>query len=800
MKTEYKGPRYLAMWHEVRQRGLRTSAWRAGYELRKRLGLVESYFRSEPMDAEELCGLFAPPLPSVAALRRLVRDRLTERFLIRPDARDEYAQAVRRYCPGRLDALLAAADRVCHGRFELMGQTFDFAGAPVDWHLSPETGRSWPRLRWNRLDLYGADASGDVKYTWELNRHQFWPTLGRAYWLTGDDRYAEAWVRQITAWLDDNPPEIGVNWLSNLEHALRIVNWWAALAMFLPAPQLSDDLLARIVGTMVLKARHILADLDYSRINMPNNHLLGDSMGLAVIGLTLPELAESACWREVGLGTLWNEAERQVHPDGASFECAVSYHRLVAYFYLVVALLCRRCGVAVPDLVRRRLEGMFEFVLHLRRPDGFMPSIGDWDDGRTILLSEQSPDDFRPMLSTGAALFHRPDMAWAAGRLDEETIWLLGPRAGETFASLKPAPPRETSGAFPHGGYFISRSGWSDQARYAVIRNGPFESHSHADLLNIELSAFAQPILVDPGTYTYNGPWPWRTYFRSARAHNALIVDGQGQALAHRVFRWLFPPTGRTLRWQQHDNGTGPFNAAPSVDADGSGRRRASEEGYGEGTCPVDYYEGEHNGFRRLPGRPVHRRVMLAVRGEYWLLLDLLLGRGRHDIELPLHFHPSMEVTVHGPQLHAVSAGGVGATVVTCASSPLTVGTARGQEDPIDGWFSAGYGRKTPSTTIRLRASGELPMWFAWLVVPFHAQPAKVSLQVAEASGPAPFDTAIPLHLTIELNAATDDFYYSPASKPVPTRVADGLNPPVGAAWVRRNAGTDSPAAMWSSA
>jgi hypothetical protein len=798
MKTEYTGPPYLAMWHEVLQRGLRTSVWRAGYELRKRLGLVESYFRTEPMGADELCGLFTPPLSSVAELRRVVHQGLAKRFLIPPDGRERYGQAIRQFCPGGLDALLSAADEVCRGRFGLMGQTFDFAGGPIDWHLSPETGRSWPRLRWNRIRLRGADAAGDVKYTWELNRHQCWPTLGRAYWLTGDDRYAEAWVRQIGSWLDNNPPEIGVNWLSNLEHALRILNWWVTLAMFLPAPELSDDLLARIIGTTVLKARHILADLDYSRINMPNNHLLGDCMGLAVMGLTLPELAESARWREVGLGTLWNEAKRQIHPDGASFECAVSYHRFVAYFYTVVVLLCRKSGVAVPDLVERRLQGMFEFVLHLRRPEGSMPSIGDWDDGRAIVLSEPSPDDFRPMLSTGAVLFDRPDMAWAAGRLDEETIWLLGPQAGEAFASLKRSPPRGPGRAFPQGGYFISRSGWSDQAYYAVIRNGPFDSHTHADLLNIELSALGRPILVDPGTYTYNGPWPWRTYFRSARAHNALIVDGQGQALAHRVFRWLFPPTGRTLCWQQHDNGTGPFDATASVDADGGGRWPPSEKGYGQGTCPVDYYEGEHNGFRRLPGRPVHRRVALAVRGEYWLVLDILLGRGSHEVELPLHFHPSMDLTVETQRLHAISESGVGATVVVCASSALDIGTARGREDPIDGWFSPGYGRKVPSTTVRVRTRTPLPMWVAWLVAPFRGQVAGASLYLADGSGAAPFDLDIPLHLTIELGGTTDDFYYSAASAPVVTKVADGFAVPVGAAWVRRKAGTGSPTARWS--
>ncbi len=767
MQTEYTGHRFLALLHEVRQRGWRASAWRVGYELRKRFGLVESYFRTEPLGVEELCGLFDPTLSGPSEFRRVLHETLARRFLISPDAGDDYARVVRSRCPDDVDALLAAADEVCRGRFELMGQTFDFQGGPIDWHLEPVSGRSWPRLRWNRFGLYDADAPGDVKFTWELNRHQFWPTLARAYWLTGEDRYVDAWIQQITGWLDDNPPEIGVNWRSNLEHALRIVNWWIALAMFLPARQLSDELVCRIVGTMILKARHILADLDYSRINMPNNHLLGDAMGLATMGLLLPGLPEADHWRESGLNALWSEAPRQIHPDGASFECAISYHRFVAYFYVLIVRLCDTGDVPVPDVVRQRLEGMFEFVLHLRRPDGGMPSIGDWDDGRTVVLSERALDDFRPMLSTGAVLFSRPDMAWAAGRLDAETLWLLGPQAGDAFDSLEPAPPDPTSRAFPHGGYFISRSDWTDQAHYAVVRNGPFDSHTHADLLNVELAAFGQPILVDPGTYTYNGPWAWRTYFRSGRAHNALLVDGQTQTCAHRLFRWLFPPTGRTLAWHSDET--------------------------------IDYYEGEHDGFRRLPGRPVHRRVVLSVRGEYWLVLDGLLGTGSHDVELRLNFAPNIDVAVEDRCLVVAGPNDVGTTVATWSQTPLTVETARGQEDPIAGWFSPGYGRKTPATTVRLTTSGSLPTWIAWVVEPYRHTRPKTVLGLAEAPDAESNNTpAPPLRLLIERDAATDTFVYLPSDTRVNTLVAPGLELPVGAAWARLDPVTGKPTGSWA--
>ncbi len=766
MKTEFPGPGYRAILQEVRQRGWRPSAWRIAYEARKRVGLTDATFRTEPIEPDELCGLFEPALDSPALLRSLLTERLNRNFLIGPARRDEYVGAVRQSCPDRLEGLQRAADQLAEGRFEFMGKRFDFTDRDIDWSYEPESGRSWPRKLWTRFSLYSGDMPGDVKFTWELNRHQFWATLGRAYWLTGEERYAQAWARQVTGWLDDNPPEIGVNWRSNLEHALRVLNWWIALAFFIPSPALSDELLCRIVGTMVLKARHILADLDYSRVNMCNNHLLGDAMGLATMGLALPELSESRTWRDIGLDVLWTEGPRQIHPDGSSFECAISYHRFVAYFYMVVCKLCERAGLAIPETIRQRLEGMFEFVLHMRRPDASMPSVGDWDEGRAVVLSEQEVTDFRPMLSTGAVWTRRNDLAWAAGGLDEETIWLLGPEAADVFAALDPRPPSQTSRTFPDGGYHISRSGWDADAHYALMRSDEFESHTHADLLNVELAALGRTLLIDPGTYTYNGPWEWRTYFRSARAHNALLVDGQGQTYAHRVFRWVYPPSGQTLSWQTSQH--------------------------------VDSFEGEVRGYRGVSGVTAHRRVVLAVRGEYWLVLDGLLGRGSHDVELPLHLPPDLSVAIKPSGLRLSSNDEPAATILTWSSHALSTGVAYGQEQPIDGWTSPGYGRKVPSNTVRLRASGTLPVWIAWLVLPHAQWPQTARLQMAGSGEQAGRGgTLMPLRLRIETDTASDMFLYNVGTSPVRTYIAPGLELPVGAAWARLETGGGRVAAHW---
>jgi len=70
---------------------------------------------------------------------------------------------------------------------------------------------------------------GDHKIIWELNRHQYWLQLGRAYWLTGDSRYARAIVEQMESWLNGNPPLTGINWASMLEIGFRAISWTMAM-------------------------------------------------------------------------------------------------------------------------------------------------------------------------------------------------------------------------------------------------------------------------------------------------------------------------------------------------------------------------------------------------------------------------------------------------------------------------------------------------------------------------------------------------------------------------------------------
>ena len=112
--------------------------------------------------------------------------------------------------------------------------------------------------------------------TWELSRHAHFVTLGQAYALTGEERYVEAFVTQVASWLDENPPEQGINWASSLELAFRSINWIWTLHLTAGSPHVTPELVARLVKSLAAHGRHVESFL--STWFSPNTHLTGEAL------------------------------------------------------------------------------------------------------------------------------------------------------------------------------------------------------------------------------------------------------------------------------------------------------------------------------------------------------------------------------------------------------------------------------------------------------------------------------------------------------------------------------------------
>jgi hypothetical protein len=512
-------------------------------------------------------------------------------------------------------ALVLAADRILSGHFDLLGYKDLSFGTPIDWHFDPTSDRRAPRQHWSRIPYLNADVVGDHKVIWEINRHQHFFVLGRAFLVTQRPEFAERFVEHLTSWMDANPPKNGVNWASSLEVAYRAIAWLWAIELFRESPALTPAILQRALGYLYLHARHLERYL--STYFSPNTHLTGEALGLFYLGTMLPEFQRAAVWRTLGWSILERELPRQILDDGVYFEQATYYHRYTVDIYLHALILAKANGAVVPKAMGSRLALAAGHLADLMRPDGTIPVIGDDDGGKLVQLEKQTFTDVRAALGTAAVVLGRPEFAAVAGTATEEVLWLLGPtgvRAADS-ASIG-APPAHLSTLLPTGGYAIMRDAWTPTAHHAIIDAGPLGAmncgHAHSDALSIEIAVAGCPMIVDPGTFTYTSSALDRDWFRHSAAHNTVTVDGQSSSESSGPFSWDFRADACVDEWW-----TGPV---------------------------VDRFVGHHAGFERLPSPATHRREVLFVRGQYWIIIDTVLTAGSH--ESIAHFHTALGSTV----------------------------------------------------------------------------------------------------------------------------------------------------------
>lgn len=636
-------------------------------------GIIDLYRAGEPeRAAEELLRHFRRQGPSrmfVGAVHESVPDFI---------ARD---------CPHEKHACLVCADAVRRYEFPVLGYGRLTFGVPPDWHLDPIAGRRAPDAHWSRIPYLDQEQVGDSKVVWEINRHQWMLDLGQAYAHTGDEAYAETFAGLASHWMAHNPPARGINWCSSLEVAMRLISWCWALFLFRRSPSLTPALFIEMLGWLRTHARYVERYLSY--YFSPNTHLTGEALGLLYAGTLFPELRGARRWRELGRRILLEQLERQVHADGAYFELSTCYQYYTIEFYLHFLLLEQRNGNAVPERVKERLQAMLDFALALRRPDGFLPQIGDTDGGWLLPLVRREPGDFRGLFSTAAALFKRPDYAWAAETLAPETLWLLGPAGREAFLALHPAAPAAASPRFlRQSGFVVMRSGWHELAHQLILDAGPLGcevsgGHGHADLLSVQISAFGEPFVVDPGTGCYTHDPEWRNYFRSSQAHSTLTVDGRGQADPSGPFSWKERPRASLRFWEAG-------SATELVDA--------GHEAWAD------------DGLR-------HRRRVLFVKPGRFFIVDDLEGSGSHHVDLRYQFAP-LEVSAQGNWVRARGRGGHGLLLGAFACRPLALELASGELSPIRGWLSANYGRRQPAPAATWSVEAELPLRIVTLVLP----------------------------------------------------------------------------------
>lgn len=585
---------------------------------------------------------------------------------------DDVAAQLRGEWPRPVDDLLAAAGRSLRHEFNLLGSgpfvpvdpdrspVGDYR--PIDWYLDPVRQLRFPRgvhhKAWKLYEMRPGNA--DVKYPWELARCQHWVTLGQAYRLTGDERFA----REIAAELDDfveaNPVGIGINWTCTMDVGLRAVSWVVALDL-VRTSTLDDAFWSRAARALFDHGLFIKGNLE-NTYEVTSNHFLSNVVGLWFLAAMFGDLEEGRAWSAFAREALETEIDVQVLTDGADFESSVPYHRLVAELFLGSSRLADARGEPLSDHYRSRVGDMITYLADVTRPDGLMPQSGDADDGRLHVMSglgTATPQDARHLLGPASAMFARPEWMTIGGETAswEAAWWGFGAMA----AGAASYPP--VARLYPEAGHAVVRDG----SRYLLVTNSivgtkGFGNHKHNDQLSFEYHA-GGPVVVDPGSYVYTSDPPARNLFRGTAYHNTLMIDGVEQNEFNP--EWLF-------RMFEH--------------AKAEHLSFVCEDG-------VAGYRGRHVGYARMPQAVTHERAFnFDTRSGRLAIEDVLTGDGEHALQWHFHFAPAVQAQITGGAC-LLRGPGVDVRLVF----PADLGA-----DMSEAWYSPSYGRRVPCTALTL--------------------------------------------------------------------------------------------------
>jgi hypothetical protein len=398
--------------------------------------------------------------------------------------------------------------------------TFDYKTKGIErpWNFDPLEKKYWPGRHYTEQYLHARDTPKDAKIVWEINRFKDLPALGQAALLTREKKYADEVERRLVSWIDENPFAGSINWASALEISIRLLSWTATLILLRDAG-FSVHENAVIQRSIYEHARYLAGDLSTDKV-IPSNHLIGEVAGLYVVSL-LWDFPASQMYAQIAKRILEKEIVRQTYADGATRESSAWYHQFVTNFADLADRVAARSGQQLSSPFHERVSKMKAY-LNAISVNGEVMRYGDADDGLAIYF-EGDAERWK-------------DYAFGPSTINAEAS------DGYFRVARHVAVASDNSFLFLRGGEF-------------GMGGAGFSSHAHDDLLAPIIYIDGLAVLVDPGTFVYNGDPKNRAKYRDGWAHNNLIV-GEGSAARQKMnFGWreVRPPASIPVFQQGED-------------------------------------------------------------------------------------------------------------------------------------------------------------------------------------------------------------------------------------------------------
>jgi len=508
-------------------------------------------------------------------------------------SREKWAEAIRADMPQLVPAILEAADKVGgnevgHGPYKM-----PIVDGALQWHSNPTKDT-------NYVSVVGSQ--------WLLN------PLGRAYLLTGDEKYAEAFAWFFGSWFDHREEieeKQGGLGFAPIYHAyypgirVRVLldNYYCLLQW----PGLTADLQMKLMREIIGAARWVYRRNGSFHVG---NQQVAAALAPGLTGLFFPELKESEAWADQASTRMAEHLSRDFFADGGHKELCTQYHKTVLRDVAFLGLTQKRNGQ--PSLFDgesgKLLERAYDWLAALVMPSGTTPPLHsavfatDWVIHLTIGARFMSRPDFwamaRPEWEKGLAPTQKGPLALSWALVTED----LTPAHFATTTTT----PDLGSVHLKESGFAVMRTGWEPDDRYLVFQYGWANSgHAYPGALSFLLAMNDEVIATQPGS-----PRSYRHaaygYCHSTRSHNVVSIDN-----ASYTPKGKFAPGGVL----EH-----------LADLDGAW-----------------YVRAHHDGYKPLFGA-VHERHILAIKDGPVFWFDRVEGGEGHTARR--HFHTPLDARV----------------------------------------------------------------------------------------------------------------------------------------------------------
>ena len=492
----------------------------------------------------------------------------------------------------------------------------------------------------NEID-WKAMPNGDEEWCYMLNRHKYWIDLGKAYLLTGNEKYAKGFVKQVTHWIANNPLDDSLKNYSwrRIEAGIRCENWIKSFEYVKKSKSITPAFLSKFLESLYQQGVYI--NSAFSGFSQTSNWGVLEYQGLFNLSLFLDDFKIAPQWQTDAIDKLTTCINLQILEDGTQWEQSPMYHNEVFHCYMNVNLLSQQKGIKLPEVLVQKTKEMAYANVKWQKPNYHQPLLGDSDD-----------TDLRGLLTLAASIFNDPVLkSRAFNTLDYETLFITGMENNKIYENIPSKFPDFLSAYQQSSGDFYMRSSWEADASYTSFHLKKLGcGHGHDNLLHFTIFANGRDYLIDGGRFSYVDN-EWREFFKNNKSHNTLGVDD----LTNSIYK---------------DSWLNTFEAR-------------SQGVYTKITTDFDYAEAENTAYKRLADPVFIKRRMLYLKPDVWLVFDSFSANGNHAYAQYFNF-PNKNIQIENEGL-----------TTTYADSNLRIQPIKASEIKLsDAWWSSEYNLK----------------------------------------------------------------------------------------------------------